>query len=73
MSDAERSDARALTTVVLPDIKATSFVGWLRSALYLPEVLYLIILVWLFFAGAGRFSVDFLVASAVPVACNAVI
>jgi putative oxidoreductase len=49
----------ALATVNLPQVKATSAISWLRSALYLPEVLYLVMLVWLFFAGAGWASVDF--------------
>lgn len=55
----------ALRTVVLPGVQATSVTSWLRSVLYLPEVQYLIILVWLFFSGAGWFSVDFVVAGAV--------
>jgi putative oxidoreductase len=54
----------ALATVVLRGVHATSLISWLRSVLYLPEVLYLVILVWLFFAGAGWFSVDSLVAVA---------
>jgi putative oxidoreductase len=51
----------ALATVNLPQVKATSVIGWLRSVLYLPEVLYLVILVWLFFAGAGWASLDFMI------------
>lgn len=51
----------ALATVILPGIKAPSVVGWLRSVLYLPEVLYLVLLVWLFFSGAGWLSVDLLI------------
>jgi len=53
----------ALATTVLPRIKASSLAGWLSSALYLPEVLYLVILVWLFFSGPGWFSLDYLVWS----------
>jgi len=48
----------ALATTVLPGVKASSFAGWLGSVLYLPEVLYLVILIWLFLSGPGWFSVD---------------
>ena len=48
----------ALSTAILPGIKAESAVGWLGEFLYLPEVLYVVILVWLFFSGPGRFSLD---------------
>lgn len=51
----------ALATTVLPAVKASSVAGWLGSVLYLPEVLYLVILIWLFLAGPGRFSVDSLI------------
>lgn len=48
----------ALATTVLPAVKASSFAGWLGSVLYLPEVLYVVILIWLFLSGPGWFSVD---------------
>jgi|SRR5262249_59933963 len=48
----------ALATTVLPAVKAPSFAGWLASVLYLPEVLYVVILIWLFLSGPGWFSVD---------------
>lgn len=48
----------ALATTVLPRIEARSLTGWLGSALYLPEVLYLVMLVWLFLSGPGWFSLD---------------
>ena len=48
----------ALATTVLPAVKAPSFAGWLASVLYLPEVLYLVILIWLLLSGPGWFSVD---------------
>ena len=51
-------EARRVATTVLPGLKASSFAGWLGSVLYLPEVLYLVILVWLFLSGPGWFSVD---------------
>lgn len=50
----------ALSTTILPGIKAKSVVSWLGEFLYLPEVLYVVILVWLFFSGPGRFSLDHL-------------
>jgi putative oxidoreductase len=50
----------ALTTTQLPRINAASAGEWLGEALYLPEVLYVVILVWLLFAGAGWLSLDHL-------------
>ena len=38
------------------------FLAWLDEFLYLPEVLYTLILVWLIFSGPGRYSVDGLIA-----------
>ncbi|HEY5991870.1 MAG TPA: hypothetical protein VIU10_04765 [Candidatus Udaeobacter sp.] len=37
--------------------------NWLAEFLYLPEVLYLVILLWLFFSGAGWVSIDHLIPS----------
>ena len=34
------------------------FINWLNWFLYLPEVLYVIILFWIIIMGAGRFSFD---------------
>ena len=51
----------ALATTVLPAVKASSVTGWLGSVLYLPEVLYLVILIWLFLSGPGWFSIDSLI------------
>ncbi len=48
----------AIVTTAARTIKASSPIGWLSEFLYLPEVLYLVILVWLFFSGPGSFSVD---------------
>ena len=53
----------AIATTAIRNIKATSPLGWLSEFLYLPEVLCLVILVWLFFSGAGWLSVDHLVLS----------
>lgn len=51
----------ALSTTILPGIKAESVIGWLGEVLYLPEVLYLVILVWLLFSEPGWLSVDHLI------------
>ena len=42
-------------------IQATGVLAWLDNFLYLPEVLYVMILVWLIFSGPGRYSLDALV------------
>ena len=52
--------AGALITVQLPGVKGATAAEWLGNFLYLPEVLYIVILVWLLFAGPGWFSVDHL-------------
>src|SRR6266705_1677183 len=51
----------AVATTAIRNIKATSPLGWLSEFLYLPEVLYLVILFWLFLSGPGWFSVDRLI------------
>ena len=51
----------AIGTTAVRGIKATSPLGWLSEFLYLPEVLYLVILLWLFLSGPGWFSVDRLI------------
>ena len=51
----------ALATSILPRITASSVGGWLGTVLYLPEVLYVVILVWLFLSGPGWFSLDHLI------------
>jgi len=51
----------AITTTAIRNVEASSAAEWLSAILYLPEVLYLIILIWLFFSGAGWLSVDHLV------------
>jgi putative oxidoreductase len=49
----------ALATVQLATINKTlSLIDWLDDFLYLPEVMYIIIFVWLIFSGPGRLSVD---------------
>ena len=49
----------AITTVQLGTIpKGLSFLGWLDDFLYLPETMYIIILIWLICSGPGRLSID---------------
>ena len=51
----------AVATNRIHSIEATGVLGWLDDFLYLPEVLYVMILVWLIFSGPGRYSVDGLI------------
>jgi putative oxidoreductase len=51
----------AITTIAIRNIKASSPLNWLSEFLYLPEVLHLVILIWLFFSGPGWLSVDRLI------------
>jgi putative oxidoreductase len=53
----------AISTTAIRNIKATSPIGWLADFFYLPEVLCLVILVWLFLSDPGWFSVDHLILS----------
>jgi putative oxidoreductase len=53
----------AIATTAIPNIKAAPLLGWLSEFLYLPEVLYLVILFWIFLSGPGSFSVDHLILS----------
>jgi putative oxidoreductase len=53
----------AIATIGIHNIKASSPAEWLAAFLYLPEPLYLVILIWLFFSGPGWLSVDHLVLS----------
>ena len=49
----------ATTTVQLATIpKGLSFLDWLDNFLYLPETMYIVILIWLICSGPGRVSVD---------------
>jgi putative oxidoreductase len=57
----------AIATIAIRNIKASSPTQWLAAFLYLPEPLYLVILVWLFFSGPGWLSVDHLVLSQIRV------
>jgi putative oxidoreductase len=51
----------AIATTAIRSIKASSLLNWLSEFLYLPEVLYLVILFWLFLSGPGWFSADYLI------------
>ena len=53
----------AIATTSIHSIQARTPLAWLDDFLYLPEVLYVLILVWLIFSGPGRCSVDGLIAS----------
>ena len=53
----------AIATTAIRNIKAPPLLGLLSEFLYLPEVLSLVILVWLFLSGPGWFSVDHLILS----------
>ena len=52
----------AIMTNRIQSIQAMGVLAWLDDFLYLPEVLYVMILVWLIFSGPGRYSIDGLVA-----------
>lgn len=53
----------AIATVQLATIThAPSFIDWLDDFLYLPEVMYIIIFLWLIASGPGRLSIDHWIA-----------
>ncbi len=58
----------AIATTSIHSIHASGFLARLDDFLYLPEVLYTLILVWLIFSGPGRYSVDGVIASRVGLA-----
>ena len=53
----------AIATTAVKSIKAQAPLGWLSDFLYLPELLYLVILFWLFLSGPGWLSFDHLIFS----------
>lgn len=53
----------AIATIAIHNIKASSPAEWLAAFLYLPEPLYVVILIWLLFSGPGWLSVDNLLVS----------
>ncbi|HEU0210346.1 MAG TPA: DoxX family protein [Candidatus Udaeobacter sp.] len=50
----------AIATSAIRNVTASCPIAWLAEFLYLPEPLYLVILIWLFFSGPGCLSVDHL-------------
>ena len=55
----------AIMTVQLATIPTgLSFLDWLDDFLYLPENMYIIILIWLICSGPGRLSFDYRIARA---------
>ena len=53
----------AIATTAIKNIRATSPLGRLSEFFYLPEVLCLVILGWIFLSGPGWFSIDHLILS----------
>ena len=51
----------AIFTNRLKSVHGSTFFEWLDNFLYLPEVLYALILGWLLFAGPGKPSLDALI------------
>ena len=51
----------AIATNRVHSIQASTPLAWLDDFLYLPEVLYVMILAWLIFSGPGRYSFDSLI------------
>src|SRR5215831_5930591 len=58
----------AVATNRIYSIQVSGVLAWLDDFLYLPEVLYVMILVWLIFSGFGRYSIDGLIARRAGVA-----
>src|SRR5215510_1059165 len=58
----------AIATNRVHSIQASDVLAWLDDFLYLPKVLYVMILVWLIFSRPGRYSVDGLIARRADVA-----
>jgi putative oxidoreductase len=52
----------AIATNRIQSIQASGVLAWIDDFLYLPEVLYVIILFWLIFSGPGRYSIDGVIA-----------
>src|SRR5262245_16238303 len=61
----------AIITVQLATIaKALPFIDWLDDFLYLPEVAYIIIFLWLIASGPGRLSIDHWIAVRFGLLCG---
>src|SRR5438034_11628622 len=48
----------AIAMIAVRNVKASSPLNWLSEFLYLPEVLLLVILLWLFFSGPRCVTID---------------
>lgn len=53
----------ALATTILPGVDAKSPIAWLGEVLYLPEVLFVVLLVWLMLAEPAWPGIDYLLLS----------
>ncbi len=51
----------AIATNRIHSIHTTGALAWIDEFFYLPEFLYVMILVWLIFSGPGRYSLDGLI------------
>jgi putative oxidoreductase len=51
-----------LTSAISTLPKGLSPLSWLDDFLYLPEVLYMLVFIWLICSGPGKFSVDYWLA-----------
>ena len=58
-----------LTTKLSAMPKGLSPLNWLDDFLYLPEVLYVLLFVWLICSGPGKFSVDYWLAGKLAACC----
>ncbi len=54
----------AIVTVEIEEVipKGLGFLDWMSWFLYLPQVMYVILFVWLIITGPGRFSLDYFLA-----------
>ncbi len=52
----------ATATTSIHSIQSSGVLAWVDDFLYLPEVLYTLILLWLIFSGPGRYSLDGFIA-----------
>ena len=52
----------AIATNRIHSIQSSNVLAWLDDFLYLPEVRYILIVVWLIFSGPGRYTVAGLIA-----------
>ena len=48
----------AIFTFLIKSVQGDTFFAWLENFLYLPEILYALILGWLLISGAGKLSPD---------------